>query len=550
MPRQLTQDPKWAAARAMYKGTGMTDEDLAKPMVAVINTWSEVTPCNLHLRGLAAHVKEGIREAGGTPVEFNTIVVSDGIAMGTSGMRASLVSREVIADSAELAVIGHDFSAAIALCGCDKTIPGTLMALSRLDLPALSLYGGSILPGRWRGRDVTIQDVFEAVGAYGKGELSLDELKELEDKACPGPGACGGQFTANSMATALAMMGMSPLSFNETPAVDPRRPQEAREAGQLVMSLLEADLRPAQLITREALENAIIAIAATGGSTNSVLHLLAIARERGIPLSLEDFDLLNKKTPILADLKPWGRFTATDLEAAGGMRLLAQRLFDAGLLHDVPTVTGRSLREEASEARETPGQEVLTTAQRPIKAQGGIGILTGSLAPEGAVIKLSGQSASLRTGPARVFDSEEDAFEAVQAGRIQPGDVLVVRFEGPRGGPGMREMLGITAAIIGRGLADSVAMITDGRFSGATHGFMIGHVAPEAAVGGPIGRIKNGDIITIDVANRRLDVDADLSSRPFVPRPPRVRAGALAKFARLAASASHGAITSFDPQES
>jgi len=529
----------------MLKGTGLTDEDLSKPLIAVINTWSEVTPCNLHLRLLAEHVKQGIQAAGGTPIEFNTIVVSDGICMGTGGMRASLVSREVIADSAELVVSAHGFDGAIALCGCDKTIPGTLMALIRLNLPALSLYGGSIHAGRFQGRDVTIQDVFEGVGLHARGEMSDDELDELENVACPGAGACGGQFTANTMATALSAMGISPSGFNDIPAVDPRKVQIARDAGRMVMSLIEADVRPKQIITREALENAIASVAATGGSTNSVLHILALARECGVELDIDDFDTIMARTPTLCDLKPWGRFTAPDLYQAGGFPALAQQMLAAGLLHDIDTVDGCALSKATQGKTPTPGQQVIYPTAAPIKPRGGIAILRGGIAPEGAVIKLSGQKTTRHEGPARIYDCEEDAFAAVQGGEIRAGDVIVIRYEGPKGGPGMREMLGVTAALVGQGLGDSVAMLTDGRFSGATHGFMIGHICPEAAVGGPLALLEEGDLLTIDVAARRIDTTADLDSRraAWKAPAPNVTTGALSKFARLVSSASEGAIT-------
>ncbi len=536
-----------APARAMLKATGLTDADLAKPLVAVVNTWSDVTPCNAHLRALGERVKEGVREAGGTPIEFNTIVVSDGICMGTPGMRASLVSREVIADSAELAVMAHGFDAVIALCGCDKTIPGTLMGLIRLDLPSLVLYGGSIQAGQFRGTAVTIQDVFEAVGKVAKGTMHRDDLRALEDVACPGAGACGGQFTANTMAMALTAMGISPMGFNDVAATDPRKDDIARQAGAMVLSVLAANRRPSQVITREALCNAITAVAASGGSTNAVLHLLAIARELEVPLALADFDDISARTPLLADLKPSGRFAAPDLDAAGGFAILARRLLAAGLLTDLPTITGRTLGDEAAAVSETPGQEVVRDLDRPIKPNGGLGILFGDLAPEGAVIKLSGHATTRHEGPARVFDGEEAAFAAVQEGRIAAGDVLVIRYEGPRGGPGMREMLAVSGALVGQGLGPSVALVTDGRFSGASHGLMIGHVAPEAALGGPLALLRDGDHVVIDITGRRIDVHADLEARraDWTAPPPKVRRGALAKYARLVSSASDGAVTAF-----
>jgi dihydroxy-acid dehydratase len=534
-----------APARAMLKATGLTDADLAKPLVAVANTWSDVTPCNMHLRSLAEKIKEGIRAAGGTPIECNTIVISDGITMGTEGMKGSLVSREVIADSIELFVRSHAFDAVVAICGCDKTIPGTVMALARLNLPSLSLYGGSIMPGHFHGHDVTIQDVFEAPGAYAAGKMTEKEVCELESLACPGAGACGGQFTANTMAGAITFLGMSPMGANEVPAVDPRKPQVAIDCGKLVMQLLAKDIRPKQIITPAALRNAITSVLATGGSTNGVLHLLAIARDAGVPLTIDEFDRLSKKTPVLADLKPGGRFNAPDMTAAGGMRLLGKRLQEAGLLEDSPTVSGKCLFDEIRDARETPGQEVIRPISNPLKKEGGIAILHGSLAPEGCVVKLVGHERLLHTGPARVFDSEESCFEAVQRREIKAGDVVVIRYEGPKGGPGMREMLAVTAALVGQGLGDSIALITDGRFSGATHGLMVGHIAPEAANGGPIAFIRDGDKITLDVRARRLDVDANLDERraQWKAPAPRYPSGVMAKYAKLVSSASEGAVT-------
>ena len=534
-----------APARAMLKATGLTDADLAKPLVAVANTWSDVTPCNMHLRGLADKIKEGIRAAGGTPIECNTIVISDGITMGTEGMKGSLVSREVIADSIELFVRSHAFDAVVAICGCDKTIPGTVMALARLNLPSLSLYGGSILAGHFHGHDVTIQDVFEAPGAYAAGKMSEQEVCELESRACPGAGACGGQFTANTMATAITFLGMSPMGANEVPAVDPRKAQVAIDCGKLVMQLLAKDIRPKQIITAAALRNAITSVLATGGSTNGVLHLLAIARDAGVPLTIDEFDRLSKKTPVLADLKPGGRFTAPDMAAAGGMGLLGKRLQEAGLLEDNLTVSGKNIFEEVRNARETPGQEVIRPISNPLKKEGGIAILRGSLAPEGCVVKLVGHERLLHSGPARVFDSEESCFEAVQRREIKAGDVVVIRYEGPKGGPGMREMLAVTAALVGQGLGDSIALITDGRFSGATHGLMVGHIAPEAANGGPIAFICDGDKITLDVRARRLDVEANLDERraQWKAPAPRYPSGVMAKYAKLVSSASEGAVT-------
>ncbi|MGH9683551.1 MAG: dihydroxy-acid dehydratase [Candidatus Acidiferrales bacterium] len=534
-----------APARAMLKATGLTDADLARPFVAVANTWTEVTPCNHHLRRLAEKVKEGIRAAGGTPVEFNTIAVSDGISMGTQGMKSSLISREMIADSIEVFVSGHLFDGVVAISGCDKTIPGTIMALARLNLPSLMLYGGSIAPGRFQNHDVTIQDVFEAVGACAAGKMTEEELTDLEDHACPGAGACGGQFTANTMSIAAAMLGISPVGANEIPATDARKEQAAFDCGRCAMRLIRDDILPERIFTRSAIENAFAAVAATGGSTNAVLHLLAIAHEAGIPFDLGAFDRISARTPLLADLKPFGNFVATDLERAGGERLITKRLLDAGLLHDTLTVTGRTLFEEAREVNETPAQKVVRPLSSPIKPHGGIAILHGSLAPEGCVIKLVGHERQSQSGPARVFDSEEVAFEAVQAREIKPGDFVVIRYEGPKGGPGMREMLGVTAALVGQGLGDTVALITDGRFSGATHGLMIGHVSPEAACGGPIALLQDGDRITIDVQARRLDAEVDWNARQRgwqLPVRPRVT-GAFAKYAQLVSSASAGAVT-------
>ena len=540
-----------APARAMLKAVGFDDEELSRPLVGVANTWIEVMPCNIHLRDLADYVKEGIRAAGGTPVEFNTIAVSDGVSMGTEGMKASLVSREVVADSIELVVRGHLFDAVIALAGCDKTIPGTAMALARLDLPSLVLYGGSIAPGSFHGRDVTIQDVFEAVGAHASGRMSLEDLRELEDVACPGAGACGGQFTANTMATALEFLGLSPMGSAGVPATDPARKDVARLAGRLVMEALRNDLRPGRILTRAAFENAIASVAATGGSTNGVLHLLALARESGVPLVIDDFDGISARTPLLADLKPGGRFVATDMQRAGGTRLLAHRLMDAGLLSpEAITVTGRSIGDEAKEARETSGQVVIRPLSDPIQKTGGLVILKGNLAPEGCVVKMAGHTRTRHRGPARVFDREEDAFAAVQARKIAPGDVVVIRYEGPSGGPGMREMLAVTAALVGQGLGDQVALLTDGRFSGATHGLMAGHVTPEAARGGPIAAVREDDTILFDVEGRRLDVevpDEEMAARlgSWKPPAPRYARGVFAKYARLVSSASEGAVTGF-----
>jgi dihydroxy-acid dehydratase len=545
----LLVGPGRAPARAMLKAVGFTDEDLTRPIIGVANTWIEIMPCNFHLRRLSERVKAGIRAAGGTPVEYNTIAVSDGISMGTEGMKASLISREVIADSIELVARGHLFDGVVALSGCDKTIPGTVMALSRLNLPSLMLYGGSIMPGRFQGHDVTIQDVFEAVGQHASGKMTNAELKELEDHACPGPGACGGQFTANTMAIAFEFLGMSPMGRNGVPAMDTQKDDVAFECGRMVMDLLKRDLRPRAIITRKSLENAIAVVATTGGSTNAVLHLLAIASEAGIKLSIDDFDKINRKVPLLADLKPGGRFTAADLYAAGGTTLVAKRLLDAGLLHsNQPTVTGRTIGEEAKAATETPKQQVLRPLADPIKRTGGLVILKGNLAPEGCVVKVAGHSMLQFRGPAKVYDREEDAFVAVNTGQIKSGDVVVIRYEGPSGGPGMREMLGVTAAIVGAGLGDSVALLTDGRFSGATRGLMAGHVAPEAVRGGPIAAVKNGDTIVFDIAKRQLNVE--LSAKEIktrlkkVKQPiPRYTTGVMAKYARHVSSASEGAVT-------
>ena len=546
----LLAGPDRAPARAMLKAVGFTDEDLTRPLIGVANTWIEVMPCNFHLRRLSERVKAGIRAAGGTPIEYNTIAVSDGISMGTEGMKTSLISREVIADSIELVARGHLFDGVVALSGCDKTIPGTVMALARLNLPSVMLYGGSIMPGQFQGHDVTIQDVFEAVGKHATGKMTSAELKDLEDHACPGPGACGGQFTANTMAIAFEFLGISPMGRNGVPAMDQRKDDVAFECGKMVMDLLKRDLRPRQIITRKSLENAIAAVATTGGSTNAVLHLLAIAREAGIKLSIDDFDKISRKVPLLADLKPGGRFTASDLYAAGGTTLVAKRLLDAGILHaNQPTVTGRTIGEEAKSAKETSSQQVLRPLSNPIKETGGLVILRGNLAPEGCVVKVAGHSIVKFRGPAKVYDREEDAFVAVQSRQIKAGDVVVIRYEGPSGGPGMREMLGVTAAIVGAGLGDSVALLTDGRFSGATHGLMAGHVAPEAIKGGPIGAVKNGDIIVFDIAKRTLTVD--LSQKEIKARlkkvklpPPRYTSGVMGKYARHVSSASEGAITS------
>ncbi len=546
----LTEGPDRAPARAMLRAVGLTDDDFTRPLIAVANTWSEVTPCNYHLRDLATSVKQGIREAGGTPIEFNTIVVSDGISMGTEGMKASLISREVVADSIELVVRGHLFDGVIALSGCDKTIPGCVMALARLNLPSIMLYGGSIMPGEFHGKPVSIQDVFEAVGSHARGKMTTEELIELERRACPGAGACGGQFTANTMSIAFEFLGISPMGFNGVPALDPKKHQVAKDCGKILINLLKQDLRPRDIITRPALENAIAAIATTGGSTNGVLHLLALANEMSLPLSIDDFDTINRQVPLLADLKPGGHFMAADLYQAGGTPLVAKWLLESGHLHgNQITVTGRTLAEEAASAKETPGQKVLFPPSHPIKPTGGLVILKGNLAPDGCVVKVAGHAKLAHHGPAKVFNCEEEAFRAVQQGGIVAGDVVVIRYEGPQGGPGMREMLGVTSAIVGAGLGESVALLTDGRFSGATHGLMAGHVAPEAAKGGPIAAIQNGDLIHLDINTRRLDValsDQEIQSRlaKWTPPAPRYTKGVMAKYAKLVSSASQGAVTS------
>ncbi|MGB7950974.1 MAG: dihydroxy-acid dehydratase [Candidatus Binatia bacterium] len=545
----ITDGPDRAPSRAMLKAVGFSDADLSRPIIGVANTWIEIGPCNFHLRRLAAKVKEGIRAAGGTPMEFNTVSISDGISMGVEGMKCSLISREVIADSIELVARGNHFDALVCLSGCDKTNPGVVMALARLDIPGLALYGGSIAPGHLGDRDLTIQDVFEAVGAYGSGRIDVDQFRAVENAACPGAGACGGQFTANTMSTVMEFLGISPMGSNGIPATVMAKEEAAFNAGSLVVDMLRRDLRPSQIITRRAIENAIAAVAATGGSTNAVLHLLAIAREAGVELTIEDFDLISARTPLIADLKPGGRFVANDLYKAGGIQLVAKRLLDAGLIHgDALTVNGKSIAEAAQMVQETAGQEVVRPVTNPLKATGGLVILKGNLAPEGCVVKVAGHERMTHRGPARVFDREEDAFQAVQTGKIQPGDVIVIRYEGPKGGPGMREMLGVTAALVGAGLGDAVALLTDGRFSGATHGLMAGHVAPEAAHGGPIAVVHDGDTISFDIEKRRLDVvisEAEMNARlrQWSPPPPRYTRGVMAKYAKLVSSASEGAVT-------
>ena len=541
--------PDRAAARAYMKGIGFDDAALKRPTIGIANTWIEAMPCNFHLRGLAEHIKEGVRAAGGTPMEFNTIAISDGITMGTKGMKSSLVSREVIADSIELTARGYQFDAVIALSACDKTIPGCVMALARLDIPSLMLYGGSIAPGRYHGRDVTILDVFEAIGGHAAGTVSDEELQELEGVASPGAGACGAQFTANTMACAFEALGISAGGSAMVPAEDEAKGTVAEKVGELIMQVLADDLRPSQIITRGSLENAIACVCASGGSTNGVLHLLAVAREAGIPLEMADFERISRETPLFADMKPGGRYVATDLYRAGGVPLILSRLAAAGLLNrDEITVTGRTIGEEADRADEAPGQDVVRPVDDPVKAQGGLAILHGNLAPDGAVVKVAGTERMGQTGPARVFEREEDCFAVVKAGGINPGDIVVIRNEGPTGGPGMREMLQVTAAIVGSGHGEDVALITDGRFSGATRGLMIGHVAPEAVKEGPIAAIREGDTITIDVEGRSIDVDLsdeEIAARvaAYTPPEPAFRSGVMAKYAASVSSASEGAVT-------
>ncbi len=547
--RIITEGRDRAGARSMFKAIGFTDSDLSRPLIGVANTWIETMPCNFHLRRLSAKAKEGIRAAGGTPMEFNTIAISDGETMGTEGMRASLVSREVIADSIELVCRGQMFDALVCIVGCDKTIPAAAMALARLKIPGLILYGGTIAAGKFRGKDVTIQDVYEAIGAHAAGKITDADLKELENVACPAAGACGGQYTANTMSTVMEMIGLSPMGFNSVPAMDPQKDQVAFDCGKLVMNLLQNGTRPQDILTREAFDNAIASVAATGGSTNAVLHLLAIAREAGVSLHIDDFQKVSERTPLLADLKPSGRFVAADMHRAGGVRLLARRLFRGGHLHPKTlTVTGLTLSAESESAVEAPGQEVIAPLEKPLKKTGGLVILHGNLAPEGCVAKISGHERLSQRGPARVFDSEEDAMAAVTGKRIKAGDVMVIRNEGPKGGPGMREMLGVTAALVGEGLGESVALLTDGRFSGATRGLMMGHVAPEAALGGPIAAVHEGDTIHVDVNQRVLEIelsDAALKQRlaEWKPKEPRYPSGVFAKYAALVSSASEGAVT-------
>ena len=547
--RTLVDGPDRAAARSYFKAIGFTDEDLKRPLIGVAHCWIEITPCNWNHRKLAEKVKEGIRAAGGTPIEFNTISITDGIAMGTEGMKASLISRESIADSVELVVRGHLLDGFVGISGCDKTIPAMVMAMARLNLPSVMLYGGSIAFGEYKGRRLTIQEVFEAIGAFNAKKIDAKELNEIESRACPGAGACGGQFTANTMSTAFEMLGVSPMGFNGVTATDPRKEEVAFETGKLVMDVLRKGLLPRQIITRKSLHNAIAGVMATGGSTNAVLHLLAVAKEAGVKLDIDEFDKVSRKTPLLADMRPWGNYTAPEMHDAGGMGVVAKRLLDAKLIHgDAPTITGRTMAEEARAAREAPGQKVIRQLSDPIKPEGGLVILRGNLAPDGCVAKVSGQKRDYHRGPARVFEREEDSFAAVKAGKIKPNDVIVIRWEGPKGGPGMREMLHVTGALQGAGLGDTCALMTDGRFSGATHGFMIGHIAPEAAEGGPIAALRNGDTIVIDIKKRKLDVElsaAEIKKRlKSVKRPkPRYTRGALAKYARLVGSASDGAVT-------
>lgn len=545
----ITNGPSRAGARAMLKAVGYTDEDLAKPIVGIANTWIETMPCNLHLRQLAAKVKEGVRAAGGTPMEFNTISISDGVTMGTEGMKASLVSREIVADSIELVGRGHMFDAIVALVGCDKTIPGGAMAMIRLNVPSILLYGGSIAPGHFKGHDVTVGDVYEAIGAHAAGTMTDEELRQLENVACPGAGACGGQFTANTMSTIMEIIGLSPMGFNGVPATVPEKSDVAFRTGQLVMDVLRRDLRPKEILTRKAFENAIASAAATGGSTNSVLHLLAMAREAGVPLSIDDFDVISKRTPIIASLKPGGEYMAVDVYKAGGIPVIAKALLEGGLLHEhEKTVTGRSVGEEARQAKETPGQKVVKPASDPFKSTGGLVILKGNIAPDGAVVKIAGHEKLHHRGPARVFDREEDAMKAVTSKGIKPGDVVVIRYEGPRGGPGMREMLGVTGALVGEGMGETVALLTDGRFSGATRGLMVGHVAPEAAVGGPIAAVRDGDIVVFDVEARKLEMEVsaqEIAQRmeKWTAPPPRYPEGVFGKYAGLVSSAAEGAVT-------
>ncbi|GIK67596.1 MAG: dihydroxy-acid dehydratase [Chloroflexota bacterium] len=551
--RTLVAGDDRAAARSMLKAIGLTDDDLNKPLIGIANTWTEIGPCNFHLRRLAEAMKTAIRAAGGTPLEFNTVSISDGITMGTEGMKASLISRELIADSIELVARANYLDGLIALAACDKTIPGTIMALIRLDLPSLMLYGGSIAPGHYNGRDLTVQDVFEAIGAYASGKITAEEFHAIESLACPGPGACGGQFTANTMATASEILGICPMGLADVPAMDAAKDDVARRAGELILHMIENDIRPSKIVTRQALENAIASVAATGGSTNGVLHHLAYAREAGIPFTIDDIEAISKHTPLIADLKPTGKYTAVDVHKAGGIRLIAQRLLEGGYIDGrTLTVTGRSLAEEASSAVETPGQQVIRPLSNPISANGGLHILKGNLCPNGAVIKLKGDEPRQHRGPARIFEREEDAFEAVQAQKIKPGDVVVIRYEGPVGGPGMREMLLVTAALTGQGHSRDVLLMTDGRFSGATRGLCIGHVAPEAMVGGPIGLLREGDMVAVDIDARSLNVelsDAELAQRraAWQAPAPHYTSGVMRKYALMAKQADDGSVTNIKP---
>jgi dihydroxy-acid dehydratase len=546
----ITQGKDRAPARSYLKAIGFTDADLKKPIIGIANTWIGTMPCNFNLRELAVDVARGIREAGGTPMEFNTIAISDGITMGTEGMKTSLISREVIADSIELVARGHMFDGIVALVACDKTIPGAAMALLRLNIPAVVLYGGTMLPGQYKGKDITVQDVFEAVGANAAGRMDDSELLAIENAACPGAGACGGQYTANTMATVMEIIGLSPMGLNSIPQVDARKHDAAHQCGEVIMNAVSKNLRPRDIVTRQSIENAISSIAASGGSTNGVLHLLAFAREAGIPLDIEDFQEISNRTPLLADLKPAGKYTAADVDKAGGIPVIAKRLFDGGFAHgDALTITGKTFAEHMQGVRETSGQDVIRPLNNPIKKSGGLVILKGSLAPEGCVIKVTGLNRSSQTGPARVFDTEEAAMKAVLEGHIQAGDVIVIRYEGPRGGPGMREMLGVTSAIAGGGLSETVALVTDGRFSGATRGFMVGHVAPEAALGGPIAAVREGDPITINLETRQISLDipaVEIEARlkQFSKPAPKYRSGVMAKYVALVGSAADGAVTS------
>jgi dihydroxy-acid dehydratase len=547
--REITEGRDRAPSRAMFKAIGFTDSDLKKPIIGVANTWIETMPCNFHLRRLSAKVKEGIRAAGGTPMEFNTIAISDGETMGTEGMRASLVSRELIADSIELVCRGQLFDAVVCVVGCDKTIPAAGMAIARMDIPGLVLYGGTIAPGVYKGKDVTIQDVFEAVGANAAGKISDAELLEIENVACPAAGACGGQYTANTMSTVMELIGLSPMGFNGVPAMDPQKDEIAFRCGEVIMQALKKGIKPKDILTRTAFHNAIAGVACTGGSTNAVLHLLAISREMGVSLDIDDFQKVSERTPLLADLKPSGKYVAVDVYKAGGIPVIAKRLLDGKLVDgSTTTITGKTFAEEISTAKETPGQPVILTLEKALKKTGGIVILKGNLSPHGCVAKISGHERLSHRGPARVFESEEDAMKAVTGKKIKSGDVVVIRNEGPKGGPGMREMLSVTGAIVGEGLGDSVALLTDGRFSGATHGLMMGHVSPEAALGGPIAAVREGDMIHIDINKRLLEVDisdAEMKRRlaDWKPLPPKYTSGVFAKYAALVQSAGEGAIT-------